>query len=72
MPQVTDPVTGRDTPLSTDSAELRTWQSRQFFGARILALRAALSPQQAEKFNALSYARKTAVIGGMIERGHMI
>lgn len=48
------------------------WAGRMFYEARFEVLEKKLRPELAEKFKAMSYAKKVTVIAGMIERGHMI
>jgi hypothetical protein len=48
------------------------WASTMFFDARIDILREKLNPENLERFEALPYAKKVAVITRMVEKGVMI
>lgn len=48
------------------------WGMKMFYDARIEILQEKLSEENAEKFKALSYQRKCAIIAQMVEKGYMI
>ena len=48
------------------------WAGRMFYEARFDVLEKQLRPELAEKFRAMSYAKKMLIVAGMIEKGHMI
>lgn len=47
------------------------WASECFFDARIKVLQEKLSPENVEKFNRMSYAKKIDVVTGMVRKGLM-
>lgn len=48
------------------------WAGTTFYEARFDVLEKKLRPDLAEKFKAMPYRKKVAVVAGMIEKGHMI
>lgn len=48
------------------------WAGRTFYEARFEILEKKLRPDLVEKFRAMSYAKKIAIVAKMIERGAMI
>jgi hypothetical protein len=48
------------------------WAGTMFYEARFDVLEKQLRPELAEKFRAMSYAKKVLIVAGMIEKGHMI
>jgi len=69
-----DKNAGKGEKMPTEATVKRKlgWAGRMFYEARFEVLEKKLRPELAEKFKAMTYAKKVTVIAQMIERGHMI
>lgn len=63
----------KDKPLTESAVKRRLgWAGRMFYEARFETLGKSLRPDLAEKFQAMTYAKKVTIVSRMVERGLMI